>query len=246
MVIVEREGLEAAVKQLLRKEWYKPVRVYDYSLVWEEYVDACKAISIGNFNLRRALLSDASLGDGKVCAKLSYNVKSHKLNGQVELRPIHSFLNSPMAPGMRFLASKLDEKLAKIPHLLRDANDLQKRLRSFKVPQGSRCIKLDVKDFFLTGSHEHLVSRSSSILDPSDREDYRVLARTILHNQYFSGPLVPGTFKVQCGTRMGMIPSGAISDSVLYVNLKKDLSQKLVFVASTTFSFTHAIVMISL
>ena len=124
---------------------------------------------------------------------------------------------------MRWVHKLLSEKLAHFPHLLIDADDLQRKLKSFQLPVSCRCVKLDVKDFHLTGKHTHLVERSASILEPSAREDYSTLTKAILSNQYVRSDVFPSaTYKVVSGTGMGMIPSGSISDACLYANLERD------------------------
>ena len=98
-----------------------------------------------------------------------------------------------------------------------DADDLQRKPKNFRLPCSCRCIKLDVKDYYLTGKHGHLIERSASILDPEIRDDFSLLAKAILSNQYVVSHVFPGvTHRVICGTGMGMIPSGAISDAALY------------------------------
>ena len=201
-----------------------PVKKFDFADVWQEYYDAAMAVSVGDMQLRRALLSDALAAQREDCitVKLSYTCKTHKPDGEVVLRPIHAYTSSPMAPGMRWLASSLDSKLRKLPHLLKDADDLQRRLKHFKIPHGCRFLKLDVKDFYLTGNHGEIVSKSASIFDASERANYQVMADAILHNQYIRSPLLPGLWKVNRGTGMGMIPSGSISDATLFSCLERD------------------------
>ena len=90
-----------------------------------------------------------------------------------------------------------------------------------RFPPGCRFLKLDVKEFYLSGSHEYLVSQSASILDSSIRDDYKLLASVVLGNQYVRSPALPSKhFNVISGTGMGMIPSGSISDAVLYSALE--------------------------
>ena len=100
--VVETHGLRVAVSNLFGNEaWYKQTVVYDFTNSWEDYHTAATAVSLGNMPLRRALFSDSRNSLDRICAKLSYTCKTHKPDGQVVLRPIHSFLQSPMAPGMR-------------------------------------------------------------------------------------------------------------------------------------------------
>ena len=168
-------------------------------------------------------MSDMMLPKQRFAATMNVTVKTHKEPGAVVVRPIHSYPVNHMAPGMRWLASKLSPCLSRVPHLLKDSSDLMAKLKSFKVPEGTRCLKLDVKDFYLTGSHDYLVTNSASLLEPEEREDFSLLAKSILSNQFVHAGAANVFLQVQRGTGMGMIASGHISDAVLYSTLEKNV-----------------------
>ena len=132
-----------------------------------------------------------------------------------------------MAPGMRWLARELNTKLQRLPHLLIDSNDLRRKPANFRLDDGVRFIKLDVKDYFMTGDHGYLAQQSSLVLDVDRRDDYRVVASAILKNQFVSSKSLPGeVFEVTSGTGMGMICSGHIADAVLHNSLEKNFILK--------------------
>ena len=228
MAVTSTSSLLQATHELLNNvNLYRRISIVDcngFMDVLEDYRMAAVAVSVEKPKLRSALLSGLRQPDpcSKVAAKLQNTVKTHKPSGSVTLRPIHAFSGSPMEPGMKYMNSLLKPGLSKLPHLLRDANDLVSKLRSFKVPHGARWLKLDVKDFYMTGAHPLLVEESSKIVEPSMRADYKCLAESILENQYVVSDMCPQSFyKVVTGTGMGMIPSGCVSDSVLYSLLEK-------------------------
>ena len=228
MVLVSHSGLLQAIKQLTDMRWYTPVTRHDFVDIWQDYYDAVRAITVDNNSLRCALLGDAVLAknDDNMVAKLHYTCKSHKPNGAVVLRPIHSYVKTPLAPGHRWLASQLDPILSQTPHLLKDSNDLMTRLKHLKVPAGCRAIKLDVKDFYLSGSHELIINKCSSLLPAESRGNFRLMASVVLHNQLVRSEHAHGLWRVVEGTGMGMIPSGSLSDATLYACMEKDFILK--------------------
>ena len=164
------------------------------------------AITVNKPALRRSLLSDAHNGVDRMVASLSVTCKTHKPNGKVELRPIHSSCSHPCQPGMRWMNHLLKAKLDELPHLLQNAESLMAQLRSVSFPLGIRCLKLDIKDFYLTGSHNVLIERSASLLDAEDRDDYRLLAEAVLSNQYIVSGISSNIYKVVKGYGDGHDP----------------------------------------
>ena len=84
---------------------------------------------------------------------LDINVKSHKPEGEVAMRPIHSSAGHPFAPGMRFVSNVINEKLKDCSHILRDSDDLISKLSSFEVLEHDIMMKVDVKDFSCPEKH---------------------------------------------------------------------------------------------
>ena len=231
MAVTTTPMYKHAISDLLgTNAWYAPVAVHDrnyFTDAVEEYATAATAISVGNRPFRRALMSGMHLPHDSIVAKLQCTVKTHKSSGEVVLRPIHAYGQSVFEPGLKWMQHVLTNGLVHLPHLLKDSNDLCQKLKSFKLPRNVRFIKMDVKDYFLTGSHSMLVQKSSEVVSPELREDYNLLASAILGNQYISSSLAPSTFhRVLKGTGMGMIPSSQISDAALYSLLEKDFILK--------------------
>ena len=231
MCLVEKEHLEIAVNDVVSNtSWYNEVLNIDndiYTTALEEYHMAACAVADGDAALKHTLLSDMSFGVSNVCASLQHTVKTHKPAGSVVLRPIHAFGSNPMCPGMRWLKGNLRPVLERLPHLLKNSQDLMDKLRSFRLPRDVRFLKLDVKDFFLTGSHGFLIETCAGLLPPSERASFRLMADAVIRNQFITSGNCPGkTFRVVNGTGMGMIPSGDISDLVLFSCLEKNFILK--------------------
>ena len=150
-------------------------------------------------------------------SKLECTVKTHKGAGAVVLRPIHACPAHPFRPVMRLVASMLQERLRKLPHLLRDTDDLLCKLRRHKIPHHHRIIKIDIKDYFMSGEHDNLISNSSELIDPERRSCFKDLLRPILAHQYvrLDGD-TDCAYRVVTGSGMGMLCSGEVSDAAFY------------------------------
>ena len=171
---------------------------------------AARSVAATNkdFVLRKVLLSEVSKSTCNLVAKLNLTIKTHKEAGEVVPRAIHSYSACALAPGMRWLSRMLRVKLSHLPHLLIDSDHLIRLLRNFRLPATAKFLRFDVKDFYMTGSHDFLVEHSAAILDVQQRADYRSMCSAILCNQYIQFPSQQSTYKVTRGAGMGMICSG--------------------------------------
>ena len=111
-------------------------------------------------------------------------------------------------------------------------------LSDVSLPVSCRFIKLDIKDFYMSGEHALLTKYSAMVVDPGLREDYEFLTNAVLKSQYVApkGPLggpqgkstsSNGTFnvyKVLSGAGMGMAASGHVADACFYHLVEKDSS----------------------
>ena len=89
------------------------------------------------------------------------------------------------------------------------------------IPTDATFLKLDLKDFYMSGDHSLLVDQSSSILEVKNRSDFRLLLSSILGNQFIRFPDSPQVLKVCKGSGMGMICSGEVADATLYALVEK-------------------------
>eukprot|EP00959_Pyramimonas_sp_CCMP1952_P163693 3422108-Pyramimonas_sp.AAC.1 len=104
-------------------------------------------------------------------SRLKCTVKTHKPAGEVELRAIHASTGSPLTGGMRYVSSLLRPFLARQPHILRDSQDLLHQLRGIAVLENDRFLKIDIKDYFMSGEHHQLIHHSSQAIEcPASRQ----------------------------------------------------------------------------
>merc|ERR1712032_1076535 len=90
--------------------------------------------------------------DATMCCSLRTNCKTHKPNGQICFRNLH--INPAwMCDGLgRWVAGQLRCHMQGLPYLLRDASDLKRLLANVVAEPGDRLVKVDIKDFFMTGT----------------------------------------------------------------------------------------------
>ena len=224
--VVNKIRLSIAIFRTLDdRQYYTPV---DASWrhaqdVCAEYRDACRHIaSVGNDEMDqqmfRALVS-ASGTPEDIYFKFGATAKTHKPQGQCKLRGLHCMQpRSPLSPAMKFVSSMLRPHLAQLDHLVKDSSHFLRRLRSLRFTTDVTMVKIDVKEYFMSGSHDVLVTESSRFLRGDEREQYRIALQFILANQFVT---VPGCddmelWQVTCGSGMGMICSGEVSDASFY------------------------------
>ena len=161
--------------------------------------------------------------DKSTFTRLQVNVKTHTEPGKVKCRATHSCIHSPCKPGMRMLSKTLRPQLDALPHLVKYSRELAQLLSATKIPEGSRLIKLDISDFFMTGEHDQVIDASSNLLPTEERTMYRKLAEPILKNPYICVPDVDARiWKVRCGTGMGLISSGDMSNAAYYTMVENN------------------------
>ena len=89
-----------------------------------------------------------------------------------------------MMGAMKYINSIMTNEIEKHRHILKDSFELIKQQRLCNVAKNDLCVKFDVKDFFMSGTHGQLIEESSKILtDEKQRKKYTILAKGILDNQ---------------------------------------------------------------
>ena len=81
-----------------------------------------------------------------------------------------------------------------------------------RVPEDAAFIKIDIKDYFMSGRVWQLSELAAKVLHPSKKEKFVHLCSAILDNQYVA--VDDNThLKAEFGAGMGMSCSGSISDA---------------------------------
>lgn len=184
-----------------------------HTLMWDE--DESKS-------LLRALLAPCKGTAPKLICTLKSTIKTHKPPGMVAFRPIHAAGGSPFTSAMKMCKHLLTEGLGRQRHLLKDSMEVKSLVAGLRVPSSADFCKIDVKDFYLSGSSTQVIQDSSMVVAPEFREFYRILAKFILDNQYIEIKSEEDRlWRVVRGAGMGMLFAGEISDAALYHKLER-------------------------
>ena len=86
-------------------------------------------------------------------------------------------------------------------------------------------MKADVKDFFMTGSHEYLAGRVSSVFSGSERRLISDILWFLLAHQYIRSDILDlmnsRVWQVHVGSGMGMNFSSEVADTAVYLDFER-------------------------
>ena len=197
-----------------------------------EFVDVAReCTSLGPFSdtdrlqfLSSILQPAKSSRSSTIISTLKYTVKSHKPPGEVEWRPLHSSVHTPLARGMRFITFLLRPILLTLPHLLLNSFQVVQRLRTRSISSSARLIKIDIRDFFMEGEHAQFLKACSSAVPIEWKRCLRTLLAFILRTQYVRSPCFRDKlFQVKRGAGMGLLCSGDICDIAFYKTVEETI-----------------------
>ena len=117
---------------------------------------------------------------------------------------------------MKLVAHMLKDHLEALPHLVRDSTDFLKHIRSLRVSVCFSLVKIDVKEYVMSGSHSMLLDEASKFFTGAERRRFRQALRFILENQFVQLYDSDWVHQVICGSGMGAMCSGEVSDAALY------------------------------
>jgi len=202
---------------------------------WQRYAEVCQGVAhifhptvglegpsrndaVGSRNrLYKALMSDSHVDKWQMVSRLDATIKSHKPQGEVVPRAIHASVRHPFLPGERFLARKIRENMVGLGHLLKDSGDFVAQITAPVFLPTDRVLKIDVKDFFMSGEHDVLVSCVKKLFRDRD-EAFHIgeLLEVILSAQFITYTGATQKYQVIHGSGQGRLSSGDISDAAFY------------------------------
>ena len=155
-------------------------------------------------------------GHGGLIARIDATIKTHKPQGEVEPRLLHTSKYHPFKPLLKYYAEQLKFSLRQFPFLLRDTPDFLQKLPLRSIFScNARWIQIDIKDYFLSGNHEDLIQYSSMHCSVTHRREFRNCFELVLSNQIVSVKADNDSLlHFQCirGSGMGLTSSGEVSD----------------------------------
>ena len=116
---------------------------------------------------------------------------------------------------MKFVMWCLRPAIKRIQHLLRNSLEVKEALLRLRLPKDATFIKLDIKDYYLSGEHQEFIEASVQCVEVAWQSLYREVLTYLLDNQYVEdtvGQSVTKHFRVVLGAGMGVPYAGDLCD----------------------------------
>jgi hypothetical protein len=159
-VFIHRDNLECGIlQQVINSKSYTSHILHDD---WVTQMSAAYSSCVADLLLRESdILNEAQLlslknsllkvwrskGSSGLVARIDCTFKTHKPQGEVEVRLLHSSKFHPFKPLLKFYSEQLQASLATFDHVLRDTPDFLNKLPSscYWSPN-ARFLQIDIKD----------------------------------------------------------------------------------------------------
>ena len=160
-----------------------------------------------------------------VCSSLQVTVKTHKPAGEVECRGIHACHSSPFKPLSHQIVKQCRPTLESLNHIVKNSQSALHAIKSVPVSSEDYLLRLDLKDFYMSGHHHDFVESVKSTASKQNvKEALNSAMWFLLYHQYVQSPFLPGrVWKVQHGSGQGLIHSGDVTDLTYYCVVEKNL-----------------------
>ena len=166
------------------------------------------------------------------------NVKSHKPDGQVDVRIIFSGSLHPFASIAKFLGHQLRQHLHCRKHLYGDTRSLIRQLTSITLQPGDKLVELDISDFFDRGKFNMLVGKSIHHIDPPmERAFLRKMLGCLLNAQFCNDRLNNQAYRVHRGSGQGLCISSDLANYVFDAVVEAPILDKPAFLESFDLRF---------
>ena len=223
--VVSVEDVLSIHQSILSKSCYVEVDpdLWVEGTMLKEYRILCSAVAGVEGDLRfSSMLGRSTRAErGEIPARLVLTCKSTK--NPVDFRNVHAASSNWWAGLSTWLAFVLESQLTTFVHLLRDSKQLADELRGMRIEPHERMMRVDIKDFFMSGDADSLVVDACSII-PSEAKR-RVAERVaffLLRHQLIRSDLLPGRlWRVIKGSGRGLKHSSALCDAALFAKCER-------------------------
>ena len=181
--------------------------------------------------LSRMLRSTIADGPPHFHRRLSFNIKTHKCQGEIGLRAIHGGpRRSTLGPLGCWLKQWCQTQLQKYQsnHLIKNSRQLVADLSGRVF---NKCIiagKIDIKEYFLTGDFKFLIDVIVEIAEPVEKHLVGRIVSLLLNNQFVKVESLGETYQVTTGAGMGLNFAGELADLVLFWLAERSISNPFV------------------
>jgi len=182
------------------------------------------AFRIGEFhNDRRVEYNiNATLEFGTFVSPIGLTVKSHKVPGEQSLRTIHKGFNVSFGGLAKWVQKMLDPIVLGIPWCMKDSFSVRNTLLELSLNASVSILKIDLKDFFLSGKPHHVSQVIANLFEPGDLKDLiQEAVFMLLEYQFVVTHTLGSTYRCVLGSGIGLLASAAIATCFFYGYVEK-------------------------
>ena len=224
--IFERHNLRMVHEKILSSSAYVVCSGVDWTALKHNYCSLCKTVDREcgeRGQLERQLLRSTRQIDSRVTCILGITVKSHKPNGLVKCRNLHKSKMFSFEGLSAWTEYEFKSQLKSCKHILRNSTEFVRKVAGARIPEGALLMRVDIEDFFMSGTVDELVSTTIPLIPRCRRNTVRKALTFLLNHQHVVSDLITErTYKVVKGTGMGLRHSGAVADASFFTLVEHD------------------------
>ena len=161
-------------------------------------------------------------------SKLKITVKDGKPQGEMTTRTILASSSHSHKGLSCWLAMKLQPGLNTVEHLMWTNEGAMKSLAEEHLQLGDKLVKIDIKEFFMSGSPESLADDFVKLLQiwfpqAEERKLLMEAFKVLREAQLVRSDFLEGTWKLVEGAGMGLVHSSNLMDGIFYAKVEVQL-----------------------
>ena len=229
--LIDARDLENIERRVLEDPMYMYLDLGTYtSYVRAATANGARAIKLigektKDMDLKDYLMRPLNRSGQTSTATLHLKVKATKANPNVSCRALHTLPNYELEGLSKWLAMEIRGVLSQsCSWLIKNSAEAADRLRSVRLNDKHWLVKIDVKDFFYSGSTQQLTEDVLKIWETSNITPARRAAlEALLNHQMVRGRRWPeeGAYLLTKGTGMGLPHSGEVADAAYWQKCEK-------------------------
>ena len=157
--------------------------------------------------------------NGTFFASLKVTIKDHKNSGEVTTRTIAGASKHMFSGLGAWVSSRLEGVLRKYPFLLFDTTSIRSRIRAVTLHPRNAVAKVDIKDFFHSGSHTAIMEDITAMARSwfNETEAYLIIEATylVISTQFVTSDVTGLTYQAVVGAGMGLTISSCLMDALV-------------------------------
>ena len=204
-------------RQILQSSDYREVNPHEAS--WEQVQPGLNGVvkhitKVDNRVTKSELTASVFPGSNYI-STLTCTVKTHKAQGAITCRAIHSTQHFRFSAVAKWVRAVLKEGMAPYRHIIHDTAQLIDRIKGLKVPDDTFFLKGDVRDFYMTGDVDEIAEAAMHFTPPPLRAAMKHAVQFLVSTQYIRIKGQPNIWQTRFGSGMGLMHSGELADATL-------------------------------